>query len=157
MFMQTMESPLGKLGIRIEEDRIVSLEFINKPEQNSTPSMKPELAQTAHQALSTYFKQPDYQFNLSLQPQGTPFQQKVWRALCEIPSGTTLTYGQLAKKLQTSPRAIGQACRKNPIPIIIPCHRVTGANHVGGFMGETKGDAVQIKNWLLAHEKSMVM
>ncbi|MEE9573942.1 MAG: methylated-DNA--[protein]-cysteine S-methyltransferase, partial [Candidatus Neomarinimicrobiota bacterium] len=100
-----------------------------------------------------YFKNPDSYFNLPLAPKGTTFQQKVWQALQNIPSGETRTYGELAKQLNTSPRAIGNTCRANPIPIVIPCHRVVGQNNDGGFMGKTTGQSLEIKKWLLEHER----
>jgi len=85
-------------------------------------------------------------------PQGTAFQQKVWGALLDIPSGTTMTYGELAKELQSSARAVGQACKNNPTPIIIPCHRVVSKQGKGGYLGQTEGKLAYIKTWLLQHE-----
>jgi methylated-DNA-[protein]-cysteine S-methyltransferase len=82
----------------------------------------------------------------------TPFQKRVWRALLTIPRGTTLTYGELAKKLNSSPRAIGQACRANPIPFLIPCHRVVGAKDKGGYFGKRTGSKMALKSWLLEQE-----
>ena len=88
----------------------------------------------------------------SLAPQGTPFQRSVWRELSKIPLGETRTYGDIANKLNSSPRAVGNACRKNPIQIIIPCHRVISAKGIGGYAGETEGRQLSIKRWLLKHE-----
>ncbi|WP_235602990.1 methylated-DNA--[protein]-cysteine S-methyltransferase [Piscirickettsia litoralis] len=73
----------------------------------------------------------------------------------EIPRGQTLTYGELAKKLQTGPRAIGAACRTNPIPVIIPCHRIVSKQGMGGFHGKTSGKFLTIKEWLLQHEGAL--
>ena len=87
--------------------------------------------------------------------QGSPFQLRVWQALKEIPIGETLTYGNLAKKLETSARAIGNACRQNPIAIFIPCHRVFGLSSLGGYAGATSGDLFSIKKSLLQHENSI--
>ncbi len=84
---------------------------------------------------------------------GTAFQKRVWQALCNIPPGTTKTYGELAKELHTSPRAIGNACRKNPLPIIIPCHRVVAKNSLGGYAGARTGELIEFKKWLLENEK----
>ncbi|MBT8127262.1 MAG: methylated-DNA--[protein]-cysteine S-methyltransferase, partial [Gammaproteobacteria bacterium] len=91
-------------------------------------------------------------FDLPCALQGTPFQQKVWNELKKIPCGTVITYGELANKLGTSARAIGNACRKNPIPLVIPCHRVVAANGIGGYSGDTNGAWLRIKSWLLRHE-----
>ena len=85
---------------------------------------------------------------LPLAPVGTPFQKTVWKALCEIPCGETVTYGELAKRLHTSPRAVGSAVGHNPISIIVPCHRIMGAD--GSLTGYAGG--VERKKWLLAHE-----
>ena len=70
-----------------------------------------------------------------------------------IPAGKTLSYGVLAKKLDTSARAVGNACRANPVPIIVPCHRVVASNGMGGFMGKRSGSPLDLKHWLLAHER----
>jgi methylated-DNA-[protein]-cysteine S-methyltransferase len=85
---------------------------------------------------------------------GTPFQRRVWHALRRIPSGCTRSYGELARELGSSARAVGGACRRNPIPIVVPCHRVIAAGGgAGGFMGQRSGDALAIKTWLLDHER----
>lgn len=109
--------------------------------------------------LECYLDDGSFHFSLPCQIQlGTPFQQKVWRALAEIPSGEVKTYGTLAKELNSSARAIGNACRNNLFPVIIPCHRVVSASGLGGYAGDTldvqKGEIhfLRIKQWLLAHE-----
>jgi methylated-DNA-[protein]-cysteine S-methyltransferase len=83
---------------------------------------------------------------------GTPFQQRVWQALREVGCGETLTYGQLARALGSGAQAVAGACRANPLPLIVPCHRVVSASGVGGFMGMSSGAAIELKLWLLAHE-----
>jgi methylated-DNA-[protein]-cysteine S-methyltransferase len=88
-----------------------------------------------------------------LSPGGTPFQQRVWSALCQIPPGQSRTYGEVARMVRSAPRAIGQACGANRIALIIPCHRVVGAmGSMGGFMGTEEGNPIAIKRWLLTHE-----
>jgi methylated-DNA-[protein]-cysteine S-methyltransferase len=84
-----------------------------------------------------------------LAPAGTPYRQRVWRALCEIPYGATRTYGELAASAGGSARSVGQANGSNPIPLIIPCHRVVAGSHLGGYSG---GDGLETKRWLLALE-----
>jgi methylated-DNA-[protein]-cysteine S-methyltransferase len=84
--------------------------------------------------------------------QGTPFQKRVWQALQQIGCGKTLTYGQLARALGSGARAVAGACRANPLPLIVPCHRVVSTSGLGGFMGELSGAAVDLKRWLLEHE-----
>ena len=82
----------------------------------------------------------------------SPFQEKVLKQLLRIPYGETRTYGEIAKVLKTSPRAIGNACRRNPLSIIIPCHRVVAANGIGGYSGQTEGEQLAIKRRLLQLE-----
>ena len=83
---------------------------------------------------------------------GTPYQKKVWLALQQIPPGETKTYGDLANEINSNPRAIGNACRENPLPIIIPCHRIVAKNGIGGYAGKVDGNNIDIKQWLLKHE-----
>lgn len=138
-------SPIGNIRISIENDTIINVDTLVKEKPTST-------ATEVTQQLQTYFQNPAHIFTLKTKPHGTPFQQRVWQALTSIPSGATLTYGELAKQLNSSPRAVGQACRRNPIPIIIPCHRVVGAKNMGGYAGKTTGEVADIKKWLLTHE-----
>jgi methylated-DNA-[protein]-cysteine S-methyltransferase len=97
--------------------------------------------------LADYFDGRLTEFSLPLAPLGTTFQHRVWRAMCDIPYGELRSYGQLAKKLKTGPRAVGTACARNPLPVLIPCHRVVGAN--GALTGYTGGDGLATKNFLL--------
>ena len=89
--------------------------------------------------------------------QGTDFQLKVWHQLTAIPYGDTVTYGEVSDTLNSSARAVGGACRRNPIPVIVPCHRVTSATGIGGFSGRVVGKFIERKQWLLQHEKLAVM
>lgn len=147
----SINSPLGKIGIIIQNEKFSHLNFLS--DDHEIISEPDQLSKTIITQLDNYFSNAPYQFNFAYDLQGTTFQQKVWDALQHIPHGETLTYGMLAKKLKTSPRAIGQACRTNPIPIIIPCHRIVAAKHLGGYAGETQGKLMEIKEWLLEHEK----
>ncbi|WP_435344711.1 methylated-DNA--[protein]-cysteine S-methyltransferase [Haloarchaeobius sp. HRN-SO-5] len=83
------------------------------------------------------------------------FTGRVMRAMAEIPPGETRTYGELAADLDTSAVAVGQACGRNPVPLVVPCHRVVGTNWLGGFSGETAGDRVDLKRRLLEHESAL--
>lgn len=139
-----MDTPLGKLGIKMHDGSITAVDYLSTETTHDNPFISAQ--------LNTYFTNPHHVFTLPVAPAGTDFQQRVWKALCDIPAGTTLTYGALAKQLNSSPRAVGQACRRNPIPIIIPCHRVVGANDLGGYSGETKGKLFAVKEWLLKFE-----
>ncbi len=84
---------------------------------------------------------------------GTYYQQRIWSELRQIPSGQTTSYGAISTQLTSSPRAVAGACRANPIVLVVPCHRVVSKNGLGGFMGATQGDSVDIKRWLLNHEQ----
>ncbi len=141
------DSPLGRIAIHTEANQVVKLDFITKEPQAPT-----NICTKTGAELATYFKNSKHQIKIPINLHGTAFQLRVWAALCDIPAGKTLTYGELAKKLKTSARAVGQACKKNPIPIIVPCHRVVGAKHQGGYIGKTEGHPANIKAWLLAHE-----
>ncbi len=100
--------------------------------------------------IDAYFHNPHHRFQLALKPQGTIYQQRVWNELLVIPIGRTVTYGELANTLQSGPRAVGQACKKNPIALFIPCHRVVGKANQGGYMG--RASALHYKIALLKHE-----
>uniref|UniRef100_A0A450XTL6 methylated-DNA--[protein]-cysteine S-methyltransferase n=1 Tax=Candidatus Kentrum sp. MB TaxID=2138164 RepID=A0A450XTL6_9GAMM len=102
--------------------------------------------------LKHYFDDPCWRFRLPLASGGTPFQKRVWQSLLSIPPGETRSYGRVATELHTSARAVGNACRVNPIPIVIPCHRVVGAYGSGGYMGSREGRPLATKQWLLSHE-----
>jgi methylated-DNA-[protein]-cysteine S-methyltransferase len=92
-------------------------------------------------------------FSVPIVLRGTDFQRRVWSAMQDVPSGTTLTYGALATRLQSGPRAVAGACRENPLPILIPCHRIVAADGIGGYCGASdKGPWIEIKRWLLRRE-----
>jgi methylated-DNA-[protein]-cysteine S-methyltransferase len=110
------------------------------------------MAQKLHETIQHYLQDPTKLNPLPLAPAGTPFQQKVWQAICRIPPGQTLTYTELAHQVSSGARAVANACGANPIPLFIPCHRVVAANGLGGFMKGRKSDSLNIKRWLLKHE-----
>jgi len=151
-YAAVIASPFGRLGIQAQK-ALTSIDFVS----TRIPLQRPRtpLARQVCAQLKAYFTDPRTRFDLPLAPRGTPFQQRAWRALRRIPSGTARTYGELARTLKSAPRAVGGACRANHIPIIIPCHRVVAANGPGGFMGATRGRAMDIKRWLLEHEAAV--
>jgi methylated-DNA-[protein]-cysteine S-methyltransferase len=146
------DSPLGRLGIRFKGDAVCAIDFLEDDAQLRPSRSKAAKRVTA--ALQRYFTSPERPFELDVMLAGTPFQQRVWRALQAIPAGQTRSYGQLATELGTGARAVGNACRNNPVSIVVPCHRVVGASGPGGFSGQRAGTALQRKLWLLAHEGS---
>ena len=111
-----------------------------------------ELSRTVASQVKDYFSGKLTTFDLPLRVSGTEFRKRVWSALSAIPFGATLTYGELAEKLSSSARAIGGACRNNPTPLIVPCHRIVAASGIGGFSGATTGHLVDTKQWLLDWE-----
>lgn len=143
-------SPLGKLGLCISKNNLIQLDFLplESPEYISST----RLAKMAVAQLHAYFHDSKAIFTLPQRPSGTLFQQRVWQALSTIPLGKTIAYGDLAAQLGTSARAIGGACRSNPLPIFIPCHRVVSRQGLGGYSGATGGPRLSIKAWLLQHE-----
>jgi methylated-DNA-[protein]-cysteine S-methyltransferase len=151
MDQAVIDAPFGQLRLTANHDSLTGIEFLLEPQATVKPA-SPLLKETEAQLLA-YFRNPNHQFDLPMRLQGTPFQRGVWQALCDIPPGAPLTYGQLAKKLSTAPRAIGGACGANPIPIIVPCHRVVSASGLGGFMRTRYLGPLNIKSWLLAHER----
>lgn len=151
IYCAVIDSPLGKLGIKTGNQSLESIDFL----PIATPLFPPkcEFSSTVATQLEQYFNRPSHQFIIPFNLQGTEFQQKVWNALLAIPTGKTQSYGDLAKRLNSSARAIGNACRRNPIPVIIPCHRIVGQKGLGGYSGAIDGSMMQIKTWLLNHEK----
>lgn len=152
MDIAVIDAPFGQLRLIADRDTLTGIEFLLEQVPLRKPA-SPLLKETEAQ-LRAYFENAHHQFNLPMRLDGTPFQLKVWQALRDIPPGDPLTYGQLAKKLDTAPRAVGGACGANPIPVIVPCHRVVSAGGLGGFMGTRYLGPLNIKSWLLAHERN---
>ncbi len=146
----TCETPFCLMLVSAEDGYITGIDFFCSSKQKA-PQEYPLLNQ-ASQQIEQYSATAEYAFDLPLKPRGTDFQQRVWKALQDIPPGTVKTYGELASELESSPRAVGNACRKNPIPLLIPCHRVVSKNGPGGFAGKTEGREMRLKMQLLAHE-----
>ncbi len=143
----SIHSPLGPLTIVEDDGAIVALEWGWARETASSG-----LLGLAGEQLASYFDRDLKQFSLPLAPSGTPFQRQVWASMARIPYGETLSYGGIAEDIDSSPRAVGTACGRNPIPIIIPCHRVVGNG--GALVGYSGGEGVETKRYLLAHESS---
>lgn len=145
-----IETDCCRIGLQLECNQLVSTEYL--PDTVELLAPQDDVTKYCVSEILHYFADARYPFRFDLNPNGTEFQQSVWRALCNIPSGETRTYGQLAKQLGTSARAVGNACRANPLPLVIPCHRVVAANGLGGFSGQREGFYPAIKKRLLQHE-----
>jgi O-6-methylguanine DNA methyltransferase len=143
-------TPFAVLGIRSNGSHITNIAFLSRQRKEAAPA--DALSERAAHEILRYLDDPHASFSVPIMPQGTVFQQRVWRALQEIPSGSVLTYGALATQLKTAPRAVGGACGANPIVLMIPCHRVAGQHSLGGFMNAEEGEPLCIKRWLLTHE-----
>lgn len=143
----TFKTPFGVLNVAYDEYYIYQSYFGTNQYVNRSDKMSDLIAEE----LDKYFSNSRHSFQLPIKPQGSAFQQKVWQALLVIPSGQTITYGELAKRLGNSARPIGQACKKNPIALFIPCHRVVGKYNPGGYMGQP--EALKYKLALLDHEQ----
>ena len=157
-YERIVSSPIGPLTLRATEKGLTALvlehdrnrdRHLSAPAKECRPGDEPPVLARARTWLEDYFtgKQPDIK-NIPLDPPGTDFQKRVWQYLLTIPYGETRTYGDLAKALDSSPRAIGGAVGRNPISILIPCHRVVGSD--GSLTGYAGG--LDAKRFLLALE-----
>ncbi|HEY6096205.1 MAG TPA: methylated-DNA--[protein]-cysteine S-methyltransferase [Gallionellaceae bacterium] len=154
-YQAVLAAPFGKLGIHCEGELLTGIDWL--PHSHAELAPATPFAQRVCAQLNEYFRNPDFRFTLPLRLNGTDHQQRVWRAMCAIPRGQTRQYGELARELASSPRAVGQACGANPIPIVVPCHRVVGKSGIGGFAHHTNGYTMDIKRWLLAHEAAQLL
>jgi methylated-DNA-[protein]-cysteine S-methyltransferase len=155
-YQSKLKVPFGVLGIRCTNDELTGdaltgIDFL--PSGEKALRANTTFAKTVCEQLLRYLDEADAQFTVPLELNGTPHQQKVWQAIYDIPRGEMRSYGDLAAELKSAAQAVGQACGANPIPIIIPCHRVVGKAGLGGFMRCASGDPLDIKRWLLAHEQ----
>lgn len=143
--------PKVMVGVRVSDTAVTAIDLLAG---NGSPyPAQTAIARAAVEQLLSYFQDPLYRFSLPIVTAGTPFQRKVWDALRHISPGETRSYSELARQLGSGPRAIGGACRANPLALVIPCHRVVAAKGLGGFMGVASGDELEIKQYLLAHER----
>jgi methylated-DNA-[protein]-cysteine S-methyltransferase len=144
-----VESPVGRLALEAEGDTLTGVRWTSASERADCEKPTPVLCEARRQ-LDLYFTRRLTRFDLPLAARGTPFQQSVWKMMCAIPFGETATYGGMATALGSGPRAVGTACGRNPIPIVVPCHRVLGSGgREGGFSG---GQGLPTKRKLLALE-----
>jgi methylated-DNA-[protein]-cysteine S-methyltransferase len=140
----SLHSPVGDLTVSEDDGAIVSIDWGWGRDQTETG-----LLRAARTQLQAYFDGDRLEFDLPLAPQGTPYRQRVWAALCQILPGEIRTYVEIARVAGGSPRSVGGANGSNPIPIIIPCHRVVAVGGIGGYSG---GDGLPTKRFLLALE-----
>ena len=150
-FQLKLRAPFAVLGAQCDDYAIFTIAYLplTAPE---LPPQNPLAAELARQ-IRAYLRNPkSAAFDLPLYDAPTLHQQKVRAAIRAIPCGKTASYGDIAKRAKTSPRAVGGACRANALPLVVPCHRVVAANGVGGFMGDNGESHLHVKRDLLAHE-----
>ncbi|APV52350.1 cysteine methyltransferase [Betaproteobacteria bacterium GR16-43] len=152
-FQARLRAPFGMVGIAADEKFVTGIRYL-APDATPLPPPKNTLAYLACVQIQAYLEDGSYVFDLPLKLAGTHHRVQVWQAMQRIPAGSTLTYGELARDIGSSPRAVGGACGANPLPLIVPCHRVVAAGgDIGGFMGRrAEGFERSIKRWLLEHE-----
>jgi methylated-DNA-[protein]-cysteine S-methyltransferase len=139
-----LHTQIGDLSVAEEDGAIVSLDWGWGRDQTVTPVLA-----RARDQLYAYFDGTLTHFDLPLNPNGTPYRRRIWAAMSDIPYGATRSYADLARLVGGSPRSVGQASGANPIPIIIPCHRVLATAGIGGYSG---GEGLATKRTLLALE-----
>ncbi len=149
-----INSPVGKLGICVHDEQLTRLDYL--PDSRRLKPVSTGFGQRVCSELATWFEDPGYRFTLPVAMPGTAFQQRVWQQLTRIEPGAVMTYGELAALLHSGARAVGNACRRNPVSIIVPCHRVIGAAGIGGYSGNTTGPGLERKRWLLQHEGAVI-
>lgn len=140
----SISTPIGSLTVDERDAVITGVHWADDARGEASP-----LLREAARQLEAYLAGRLTHFDLPLAASGTPFDRKVWAAMQAIPYGETRTYGELAHATDSGPRAIGRACGRNPIPIIVPCHRVLAAGGLGGYSG---GTGLPTKQWLLGLE-----
>jgi methylated-DNA-[protein]-cysteine S-methyltransferase len=150
IYAAVLSAPTFSIGICCSGDEITAIDYL-EPRMEVAP--KAPLAKDAVRQLRAWLKDPGFEFGLPLAPAGTHFQRRVWEQISAIPAGQTKSYGEVAAAIHSGPRAVGNACGANPYPIVVPCHRVVGANQgLGGFARQRGGFLLDVKKWLLQHE-----
>jgi len=149
-FDTVVQLPFGCVGVRTVGDQVEAIAFLPDDAKCKPPATA--LAERVIDQLVAYCDDSSRLIDLPLAIRGTPFQTRVWSEIASIPSGCTRSYGEIALRLNSVARAVGQACGDNRLPLAIPCHRVVAASGVGGFAHHRGGAHERIKRWLLMHE-----
>jgi methylated-DNA-[protein]-cysteine S-methyltransferase len=155
-FQARVRTPFATLGIATDATHVIGIRFLAP----GTTALVPPRGSIAHLAcvqLQAYLEDGRFEFDLPLKLSGTRHRMEVWEAMQRIPAGKTRSYGEIATMLHSSARAVGGACGANPIPVVVPCHRIVAAGgRIGGFMGaRDDGFELGIKRWLLGHEGAL--
>jgi methylated-DNA-[protein]-cysteine S-methyltransferase len=156
MSMQTQDfdaivsAPFGAVGVRTRDDFLVALELL--PITHAGKLSDSLFVRSVVRQIQEYLNKPNTLLDIPVAVHGTPFQKRVWQAIANVPVGQTISYGDLAAIVGSGPRAVANACGANPLPLVVPCHRVLAKNGLGGFMQGRKS-GLAIKAWLLSHEQ----
>lgn len=149
-FQAKLPAPFGALGIRTSQGRLTEIVFLKQTGAVLAP--RDRVAERVCGQLDRYLADPEFRFDLPLASSGTPFQRRVWAKISAIAPGRTRSYGEIAREIDSAARAVGQACGANPLPLVVPCHRVLASSGIGGFAHRDEGFPLAVKRWLLAHE-----
>lgn len=149
-YQAILPTQFALLGIRAGDGLLEEIVFLPKTGRDLAPR-NPLAARTCEQ-IERYLDDPQFRFDLPLAGAGTPFRRSVWAKIAAIGPGCTRSYGEIARELGSAPRAVGQACGANPLPLVIPCHRVLASDGIGGFAHHEAGFHLSVKRWLLSHE-----
>ncbi len=149
----TLNTPAGDLLVTMSNNTITRADWLISPTDAST-ALAPTANHPLQQLLSSYWQNPHTIFTITLLEQGSSYRRKVWQQLSATALGETLSYAALASQIGSAARPVGNACRDNPYPLFIPCHRVVAAHGPGGYCGQTTGALMAIKARLLAYEAS---
>jgi methylated-DNA-[protein]-cysteine S-methyltransferase len=155
-FQACVKTPFATLGITTTDKYVTGVRFL-APQTPAKGPRRNTIAFLACIQLQAYLEDPRFEFDMPVLLSGTHHRLQVWEAMRLIPVGHVRTYGEIASELRSSARAVGGACGANPVPVVVPCHRVVGANgSLGGFMGARgEGFELGIKRWLLEHEGAL--
>ena len=146
-----MQAPFGSVAVHVADGLVQRLHLSAEP---APEAGEPDpLSLRVRDEIARYLDDARHRPDLPLAPAASAFAGRVRAALMSIPVGETRSYGDLAEALDSAARAVGGACRSNPLPIVVPCHRVVARGGRGGFMGHVDGPALDVKNWLLRHEQ----
>ena len=149
-----LSTPFGGIRVRASDNEILEVIFSKEAARDNFP--EDSIVSNFFKQIKVYFADPKSTFSIDYRANGTSFRERVWHEISLIPSGSTRTYGQIANKLGSSARAVGMACGDNPVPLLIPCHRVVAKSGIGGFNHSIGHFEKSVKLWLLNHERAVI-
>ena len=149
-YQAKVATPFCVLGVRTAAERVQEIVFLPVSQAELAPC--DAVAESVCRQIGRYVADPEFRFDLPLASRGTRFQRRVWSKISAIAPGRTRSYGEIAREIDSAARAVGQACGANPLPLVVPCHRVLAAGGIGGFAHHEGGFHLSVKRWLLAHE-----